>query len=87
MKYAILNRYGRPSWRFTFDDHYQRFVHRTNRGSVYALFEDLDIGKPFWVARLCDNGNGKFWVTCEAELRAMSIEFEGAGTYYFKVAQ
>lgn len=81
---AWLHRGTRPSWKFEPSQRYGELVHITRRGTVYAIKADHKSGKPFWVGRLVDNGaGGKAWVTVEDELRATSIQFEGAGEYFF----
>lgn len=81
---AWLHRGTRPSWKFEPSQRYGELVHTTRRGTVYVIKSDHKSGKPFWVGRLVDDGAGeKAWVTWEDELRATSIQFEGAGEYFF----
>jgi hypothetical protein len=81
---AWLHRRQRPTWMFEPSKLYGRLVHKTNKGTVYAIMQGIYIGKPFWVARLSIDGSGRqSWFTVEAELQATSIEFEDAGIYTF----
>lgn len=87
MQRAWLHRRGKSTWMFEPSQLYGEFVHKTAKGTVYAIIGGHKHGKPFWVGRLCESADGrKFWATCEAELRARSIEFEDAGEYVFPSA-
>lgn len=80
---AKLIRRDRASWVFTWDNTYQAFTHTTNKGTLYVIMESLgrSYSKPFWIARVINRKA----CTCEHELRAESIEFEGGGKYVFPV--
>ena len=82
---AWLHRRGRPTWMFEPSAKYGLLVHATALGTIYAIIAEPMHCKPFWIGRLCDSidGQSQFLATCESELRARSIEFEGAGTYTF----
>lgn len=81
---AWLHRNGKTTWMFEPSQRYGELVHITSIGTVYAILAGHKYGKPFWVGRLCESADGsEFWATCEAELRARSIEFENAGEYVF----
>jgi hypothetical protein len=81
---AWLHRRQRPTWMFEPNAKYGELIHRTGKGTVYAILADHKHGKPFWVARLhVDEGGRQSWFTVEARLRSRSIEFEDAGTYTF----
>jgi hypothetical protein len=87
MQRAWLHRRRKSTWMFEPSQVYGELVHVTRSGTVYAIMAGHKCGKPFWVARLKDDGKGsRSWVTVEAELRARSIEFEDAGEYVFPSA-
>jgi len=81
---AWLHRKGRKSWLFKPSVKYGELVHTTNRGTIYAIKAGHKYVKPFWIARLLEDQK---WIAYEAKLRAASIEFEGAGVYYFNDKQ
>lgn len=84
MQRAWLHRRGKSTWMFEPSQLYGELIHKTAKGTVYAIFAAHKRGNPFWVGRLCDSADGhKFWATCGAKLRARSIEFEDAGEYVF----
>lgn len=77
---AWLHRKSGKPWEFTPSQRYGELVHVTRAGTVYAIIAGHKFGKPFWIGRLVETGA---WVTWENELRATSIQFEGAGEYFF----
>ena len=77
---AWLHRRDGYCWEFTANEQTSGLLcHKTRYGTVYAIFEDVGIGKPFWVGRLHD----KSWLTWEGRLGARRIEFENGGKYVF----
>jgi len=79
---AWVHRKGKPSMLFRPDPLMHKLAHRTKYGTLYLIFDDLKIGKPFWIGRYFDAPKGSF-VTWERELRARSIEFASGGQYFF----
>ena len=81
---AWLHRRGKTTWMFEQSDEHELLVHKTARGTKYAIISGPFYGKPFWIGELCESPiGGTYWATCEVKLRARSIEFEGAGVYTF----
>jgi hypothetical protein len=80
---AWLHRRGKPSWQFDWCESRERFIHRSRRRTLYAIFSDAP-HKPFWIGRLAMNeSNRACWITVEDRLCAHSIEFDDAGVYTF----
>ena len=79
-----LHRKGVVSWLFEPSEKYGEFIHITKNETVYAIIADHKHGKPFYIARLQGAPRG-IWVAAGSELRAQSIEFEGAGKYIFPI--
>jgi len=85
---AWLHRNGRSTWEFKPEGCYGDLIHRTSKGTVYAIILGKSCDKPFWIGRLGKSSGGSdVWLTCERELRARSIEFENGGDYLFPVAK
>jgi hypothetical protein len=80
---AWLHRKHKNTWLFEPSQIHGRLVHCTKYGNTYAIFDGMAGGKPFWIGQLVEHGGKKYWCTVEKELRAVSIEFEGAGRYSF----
>jgi hypothetical protein len=78
---AWLHRKGKSTWMFEPCPKYGQLVHKTNRGSVYAIIASHGRGVPFWIGKW-HNG---VWLRCDGHLRARSIEFEDAGKYVFPI--
>lgn len=77
---AWLHRRDGYCWEFEANEGTNGLLcHRTRYGNVYAIFEGVGCGKPFWVGRLHDQS----WFTCEGVLGARKIEFENGGEYHF----
>lgn len=77
---AWLHRKDGPCWEFsTSKESDGLLVHKTMHGTIYRIFNGVDIGKPFWIGRLHDQS----WYTCEKTIRAKKIEFDNGGEYLF----
>ena len=76
---AWLHRKGHRSWLFERSERYGDLVHITRNGTIYAIGSRLRYGKPLCVERL-RNGT---WSSVERQLKAVSIEFENGGYYWF----
>lgn len=80
---AWLHRKNKSTWMFEPCKIHRKLVHRTKYGKTYAIFDGMADGKPFWIGQLVEQDGKKYWCTVEKELRAINIEFEGAGRYSF----
>lgn len=75
---ATLFRSTGPAWRFTWNDACQVYLHRTKRGTVYAI-SGISCGKPMWIGRLA----GKALYTAERAIGAQMIQFDNGDEYRF----
>jgi len=78
MNGATVFRRNGPAWRFTWDRGCRMYVHRTTRGTSYAIV-GINEPKPVWIARR----QGRVWYTVEKEIRAERIQFDNGDEYFF----
>jgi|21_taG_2_1085346.scaffolds.fasta_scaffold141899_1 hypothetical protein len=78
--YAILERDGKPSWEFKWDNKFNRLTHVTRAGNVYAIMMG-DQHKSLWIARLFGNA----WCAEEETIKATKLNFENGGVYHFPI--
>jgi hypothetical protein len=75
---ATLFRSHGPAWRFTWNEGCRMHLHRTKRGTVYAI-SGISCGKPMWIGRFA----GKALYTAERAIGAQMIQFDNGDEYRF----
>jgi len=78
MSGATLFRRNGPAWRFTWEPSCQMYVHRTRRGTLYAIAGVTEC-KPMWIGRMHD----KSMFTAEQAIGAEYIQFDNGDEYWF----
>ena len=76
---ATLFRRNGPAWRFEWGG--QQFVHRTTRGTTYAIF-GVNQYKPMWIGRLKSGTSS--WFTADIDIGAEYIQFDGGTDVWFR---
>ena len=79
MNGATLFRSNGPSWRFEWDHGCKAYLHRSVRGTVYAVL-GISESKPMWIGRLYNGA----WCTCERDIGAEYIQFDDGSEFWFK---
>lgn len=79
MSQITLTRKNKPSWIFTWSDTYNGYVYFTPN-NIYKIFFDnctekskYGIIPDIWIGKLWENKDGKFWYTCEKQIKAESL--------------
>ena len=76
MSGATLFRTSGPSWRFEWDRSKCAFIHRTRRGTLYAIL-GISQYSPVWIGRWVERA----YVPCD--IGADTIDFDEGGCFWF----
>ena len=74
---ATLFRVNGPAWRFEWDRSKCAFIHRTRRGTLYAIL-GISQHNPVWIGRWVERA----YVPCN--IGAEYIQFDGGSEFWFR---